>query len=97
MRVTVFLLALFFFSGLGSAIGLDTAAAEDSAAQGSGRLKYRSGPVCMCTGGLSERDIRRAQTRSLPNENPAESPGMMTRPETTVEPASSGSRTNLSE
>ena len=27
---------------------------------GSGRLKYKDGPVCMCNNGLSEQDIRAA-------------------------------------
>jgi hypothetical protein len=36
----------------------------------SSRLKYRNGPVCMCSGGLSEADIRGAQKAS-PVEAPA--------------------------
>lgn len=32
-------------------------------AQGSNRLRFRSGPVCMCSSGMSEQDIQRAQER----------------------------------
>lgn len=32
------------------------------------RLKFRSGPLCMCNGGLDERAIREAEQRSKQNE-----------------------------
>ena len=38
--------------------------------EGSGsRIKFRSGPVCMCSGGLSEKDIRKGQQRQLHSPN----------------------------
>lgn len=33
----------------------------------SSRLKYRQGPVCMCSGGLSEADISAAQSPPQPS------------------------------
>ena len=31
--------------------------------QGRNRLRFRNGPVCMCSSGMSEQDIQRAQER----------------------------------
>lgn len=43
---------------------LSAGAADGAAEPGvSGRLKFRSGPVCMCSQGLSEEDIREGQQR----------------------------------
>jgi hypothetical protein len=38
-------------------------AVEKSNAGQSPRLKFKNGPVCMCTDGLSEKDIRAARER----------------------------------
>ena len=34
------------------------------AAEASARLKFKNGPVCMCSGGLSEEDIRAAREKN---------------------------------
>lgn len=34
------------------------------------RLKFRNGPTCMCADGLSERDIRNAETPAVPQASP---------------------------
>lgn len=49
---------------IGIAVLLAGVACNDVLAQefpGSGRLKFKQGPVCMCDKGLTEKDIREAQ------------------------------------
>lgn len=52
MRILIGTMLLFF---CGTA-----AAADGGKGQFSPRLKYKKGPVCMCDGGLTEKDIRDA-------------------------------------
>ena len=41
-------------------LSLSAAAASEEKGAFSPRLKYKKGPVCMCDGGLTEKDIRDA-------------------------------------
>lgn len=41
-------------------LSMPSYAAEAKSGELSGRLKFRDGPVCMCSSGLSEKDIRAA-------------------------------------
>lgn len=49
MRVLIITVVLFFFTGTVFAVENE---------RRSPRLKFKDGPVCMCTDGLSEKDIR---------------------------------------
>ena len=44
------------------------------------RLRFRSGPVCMCAGGLSEAEIREAEEKRTnnPERDPAQAGGVLT-------------------
>ena len=49
--------------GSGLAVGAGTPEAAAESSERLPGLRFKSGPVCMCNGGLSEADIRRAERR----------------------------------
>ena len=46
-------------------------AAEADKPTAGGRLKFKQGPVCMCSTGLSEQDIRAAEQKRIQKSQPA--------------------------